>query len=96
MNTSTQYILEIARSFPCLRLKLEDWHPIQFDPDQFFEMMGYWSTGETLCGLFVLNVWNSGYAKSKGWTFNLMDFVGTADGGNKAALIRRLERPMLP
>ncbi|MGD0814301.1 MAG: hypothetical protein ABSA83_11910 [Verrucomicrobiota bacterium] len=93
---STKLILEVARSFPCLRIKLADWHPEKFDADHFCAMMGRWSTGETLCGLFVLNVWNPGYAESRGWTFNMLDFAGTADAGNRAALIHWLERPVWP
>jgi hypothetical protein len=34
-NTSTSYILELARSFPALERKLNHYHPDQFDADEF-------------------------------------------------------------
>lgn len=94
--TPGEYILALARSFPCLRHKLVGWKPEKFDADVLYKCSGPWSSGEKLCVLFVLNVWNPGYAKSQGWTFNLFDFVGTADIGNRAALQAWIDRPHWP
>ena len=94
---ATGIIVELIKSFPCLRIKVgSDWRPYEFEPDLFYENADCWSGGERLCVLFVLNVWNPGYAKHKGWTFNLFDFIGTADPGNRAALLKWCENPIWP
>jgi hypothetical protein len=92
----TDYILRLARSFPCLRSKIMDYRPAKFDPDAFHALMDAWSHGERLCGLFVLNVWNPVAAKSKGWQFDLMDFVGIVDAGNSLALEAWIRNPIFP
>jgi hypothetical protein len=95
-NTSTSYILDLARSFPALERKLNHYHPDRFDADEFHAMTRGWSTGERHLAMFILNVWNPGYAESKGWNFDFIAFVAMADGENKEALAGWLQHPYFP
>ncbi|HEY4415937.1 MAG TPA: hypothetical protein VGO57_09615 [Verrucomicrobiae bacterium] len=67
-----------------------------FDPDLFHEQIGVWSSGERLGALFLLNVWNPGYARDKGWFFNIMDAAGTFDPDNMGGIIEWLQHPIFP
>ena len=96
MERPTQIILRLARSFPCLERKLRSWHPTEFDPDQFYEIMTGASHGEVLCALFVLNVWNPADARKIGWHFDFFDFAEVADAENRAALMNWLSAPEWP
>jgi len=91
-----EYILALARSFPCLRSKLSHVTPETWDVDKFVASSAPWSTGETLCALFVANVWNPGWAKEQGWTFDLMRFLGNADTGNRTAFVNWCAKPYWP
>jgi len=97
MRSSEKFIWELIFSFPCLRIKFggRPWRH-EFDPDKLYEAAGLWSHGEWMCVLFVLNVWNPGYAKQKGWTFDLFEFLGVADQGNRAALLKWANKPVWP
>lgn len=97
MKASEEIIWRLILSFPCLRLKFTGgpW-PGPFDAEKLYGLSARWSTGERLCVLFVLNVWNPSYAKHKRWDFNLFDFVGTADDGNKEALLNWISKPEWP
>lgn len=87
----------LAQSIPVLAHKLgPDWMDKDFDPDRFYRGMDCWSTGERLAGLFLINVWNSGYAKSKGYTFNLFDAVGTLDTANLRPIAEWMLAPVWP
>src|SRR4051812_18295052 len=62
-------------------------HPVHkeelsFDPDIFAQMLGKCSSGERHCMLFILNVWNPGYAKDKGWQFDLFKAFDSLDYEN--------------
>lgn len=92
----TRLILEILRSFPCLRAKFGEWNPSKFRPDTFAAMLAGGSHGEILCGLFVLNIWNRSEANEKGWMFDLIEFAGTADIANRRALAAWLTDPTWP
>jgi hypothetical protein len=46
--------------------------------------------------LFILNVWNSGYAKNKGWTFDLFSALNGLDQGNREAIAWWLKHPIWP
>jgi hypothetical protein len=96
--TPDQIIFKLIRTFPCLAIKAHQWlaRTREFDPDKFHQLFECASTGETLCALFILNVWNPGYADSKGWTFNLFDFMGCADPGNRRALLDWMTKPYWP
>jgi hypothetical protein len=63
-NQSTERILRLARSFPCLARKLEGWHPAEFDPERFLALTDGWSHGELLCAMFIVSVWDPGSASS--------------------------------
>jgi len=57
MNQSpAEYILTLARSFPCLEPKLRWWKPSNFDADDFHDMTRAWSTSERHAVSFVLTV----------------------------------------
>jgi hypothetical protein len=95
-NKPAKTILALIRTFPCLEKKLRDWKPTDFDPDKLWPMMDGWSHGEILCGIFILNVWNPGYAKQKGWEFDVFDFTGVADDENRQAFTRWVHNPVWP
>jgi hypothetical protein len=92
----TQKIMAIANSFPCLRIKIDDYRPVSFDPDTFWRLMRGASPGERLCALFVLNVWNPSYAARKGWRFEFFEFAVTADSTNRELVIKWLIYPVWP
>ncbi len=103
-DNPTNYILALTQSFPCLKRKVnikacleKSVHPEpSFDPDKFMAQLDCASDGELLCALFVVNVWNPGYAKQKGWVFNFFDFMGTADAGNREAFLAWAQNPVWP
>jgi hypothetical protein len=96
LMTPSEKILNLIRSFPCLERKLRDWHPKTFQPEPFYAMASGWSHGEQLCANFLLNVWNPGEAKEKGWTLDFIDFAGIADPDSRDALMRWLKDPCWP
>jgi hypothetical protein len=96
MKNPTEYIMQLIYEFPCLVKKVQPWIPMEFDPDKFHSMLTGSSHGERLCGLFVLNVWNPGYATSKEWHFDLIEFAGTADYENRAVVMKWLAAPVWP
>jgi hypothetical protein len=65
-NQSTERILKLARTFPCLATKLAGWCPSQFDPEEFLSLTDGWSHGELLCAMFIVSVWDPGSAKLRG------------------------------
>jgi hypothetical protein len=92
------HIWDLILSFPCLRGKFGGqpaWGG-RFDPDKLHETSGPWSHGERLCVLFVLNVWNPGDARAKGWEFEFFDFAGIADHENKEVILNWLINPVWP
>ena len=96
MEIPTEKILRIIGEFPCLRKKVGTWRPVEFDADEFYAMLAGASHGEILCGLFVLNVWNPGYANTKGWVFDITDFAGTATYDNRLVVMKWLANPVWP
>ena len=96
MDSSSAYIWKLARSFPCLARKIPSNINKDFDADVFIDNAGGWSSGEIKCALFIVNVWNPSYAKSKEWRFDLFAFAGTADSANMAALQEWLSNPIFP
>lgn len=96
MITPSQYIFALINEFPCLVSKMRGWRDAEFDPDKFYAFTRGWSHGEKLCALFVLNVWNPGYAKQKKWKFDLFDFIGTVDAGNVAPVLEWMQNPYWP
>lgn len=96
--TPDQIIFTLIRSFPCLARKVCQRldRATGFDPDKFYRLFECSSSGEMLCALFILNVWSSSYAESKGWRFDLMAFMSTADDGNRKALLNWIAHPCWP
>ena len=92
----TEYILALARSFPCLEPKLRHWHPTQFDSNDFYWMIGGWSTSERHAALFILTVWNPGYARKKKWTFDVVEAVSCLDPCNRLPIVQWMARPYYP
>ncbi len=88
--------MALAESFPCLRIKIEEYHPARFDPDTFWRLMRGASSGERLCALFVLNVWSPVYAARKGWKFDLFEFAVTADSTNRELVCEWITYPDWP
>ncbi len=95
-QTPTQYILALARSFPSLEPKLRFWNPAVFDADDFYVSSRPWSNGERSLAHFVLTVWNPGYARQKGWTFDLVDVADSLGAEDRAALFQWVMRPVYP
>jgi hypothetical protein len=96
MKNPTEYIFQLIAEFPCLSKKMGTWRPVEFDADLFYAMLTGASHGEILCGLFVLNVWNPGYAAAKGWVFDITDFAGTATFDNRVVVMKWLADPVWP
>jgi hypothetical protein len=94
--TPSEYILALARSFPCLRSKLLGWKQSGFDADLFHDMMRGWSTSERHAGLFILTVWNPHYACRKRWTFDLVEAVSSLDAVNREPIIEWMLNPFYP
>ncbi len=97
MNPSpTEYILALARSFPCLEPKLRWWKPRGFDAEDFHDMTRAWSTSERHAVSFVLTVWNPGYAREKQWTFDAVEAVSSLDPINRMPILEWMAQPYYP
>lgn len=92
----TEYILALARSFPCLQRKLQWWHPANFDAEVFHGMMGGWSSSERQAAYFVLTVWNPDYARERDWTFDLVEAASCLDPVNRGPILAWLNQPYYP
>jgi hypothetical protein len=95
-QTPTEFILGLARSFPCLETKLRGWNPKIFDADAFHYRTRGWSSSERQSAHFVLTVWNPSYARQRGWTFDLVDAVSLLDSANRTPLLAWIARPYYP
>lgn len=77
-------------------------HPIRgaaettFDPDKFAKRLGVVSSGERHAMLWLLNVWNPTYAKSKGWNFDLFSAFSSLDGENIVGIAEWIINPQWP
>lgn len=67
-----------------------------FDPDKFAARLDHYSAGERHMMLWILNVWNPHYARSKGWTFDLFKALDSLDQANRQAIATWMERPIFP
>jgi hypothetical protein len=56
------------------------------DSDKFSVYLRNCSPGQRHMFLWILNVWNPGYAKSKGWDFDLFDALCSLDSQNREAI----------
>lgn len=59
---------------------------LTFDADRYAKTVDACSTYTRHMRLFILNVWNPGYAKSKGWTFDLFAALRGLDDNNSRAI----------
>lgn len=96
--TPTETILKIAHSIPVLSAKLKDieYHPTKFNPRQFYEMMGPWSSGERISGLFVIHVWSPALLDEWGEPFVLQDAVQRLSPPQRDAIAAWVKNPILP
>lgn len=69
---------------------------LTFDADKYAETLYQCSDYTTHMRLWILNVWNSGYAKSKGWDFNLFKALNGLDDNNRRAIAWFLRNPIWP
>jgi len=90
------YIHQLAQSFPCLRNKIPTRLWDEFDPNHFKEQMAGWSSGEYNAGLFILNVWNPGYARARNWHFDAVLAIESWDQGNRFAFTAWCLKPYFP
>ncbi len=93
--TPTDYILALARSFPCLRPKINFWKG-EFDANVFHGMIGGWSSSERHAAFFILSVWNPHYARQRRWTFDLVEAVSSLDSVNRAPILAWIQQPYYP
>jgi hypothetical protein len=96
MNQAQEQIKRLTESFPCLRSKFHNYNFGDFDPDALWKASGVWSKGERLCLAFVLNVWTGNRPRQEWFPFDLLEFIATADSGNKAAVINWIVKPYWP
>jgi hypothetical protein len=92
----TQVILQIARSFPLLRSKLEDYNPERFHPQDLYEMSAGWSTSEIHLRNFVLTSWSPVWAKQKKCTFDLIAALDRFDDTNRQILAKWIATQCFP
>jgi hypothetical protein len=73
-------------------------HPneLTFDPDLYAETLHQCSDGENYMRLFILNVWNPSYARTKGWTFDLFAATRVLDQNNLEAIGEIIRHPTWP
>lgn len=69
---------------------------LTFDPDLYAKTLEACSDGQRHMRLFILNVWNPHYARSKGWTFDLFKAVRVLDGNNLEAVADIIRHPVWP
>ena len=76
-------------------------HPLRqeeltFDAPKFACEIDSWSAGEQHAALWLLNVWNPGWAKTEGHRFDLFAAVGTLDSSNLNAIAGWMVNPVWP
>ena len=69
---------------------------LAFDADRYAKTLYECSDYTTHMRLWILNVWNSGYAKSKGWHFDLFKALNGLDDNNRRAIAWFLQNPIWP
>lgn len=96
LHEPTRKILRVINSFPCLAERLKGWQPERFNPNTIISLLPEFSSGERVCALFILTIWDPAAAKGKPWEFNLMDFMKKADLEHRRALQDWMENPEWP
>ena len=69
---------------------------LSFDPDEYAKTLYNCSDYTTHMRLWILNVWNSSYARSQGWHFDLFKALNGLDDGNHRAIAKFLQFPTWP
>jgi hypothetical protein len=91
-----RFVIEVVNRFPSLR---NSPHLMPWSAEKFAR---YWRTSGAITGgsghavAFVLNVWNSEWAVSHRWPFNIVRAMGTWDHAHRRAFMEWCERPYLP
>lgn len=67
-----------------------------FNADKFASRLHACSDGQRHMILWILNVWNPGYARSQGWHFDFFKALGTLDQGNREAIRWWMQSPVWP
>lgn len=67
-----------------------------FDADRYALTVDDCSTYTRHMRLFILNVWNPGYARSKGWTFDLFQALRGLDDNNSRAIAWFVKQQVWP
>ena len=78
-----------------------DRHPkdsltLTFNADKFASRLDACSDGQRHMILWILNVWNPGYARSQGWDFDFFKALGTLDQDNREAIRWWMQIPVWP
>jgi hypothetical protein len=95
MNPQT-YIFHLGCSFPSLRSRFESMPPGTFDADRLAEELGVLSHGERHAALFLLNVWNPGYARENAWHFDAVEALAVWDEPHRRAFLAWAAHPLFP
>lgn len=69
---------------------------MEFNPDAYALTLDACSEYTRHMRLWILNVWNSSYAKSKGWHFDLFKAARGLDDNNRRAIAWHLRNPIQP
>jgi hypothetical protein len=91
--TYKEAMLELARSFPCLNHKFEDW--TEWDSNRLDKVSAPWSEGELHAVRFLLCVWNPGSEWRRG-KFDLVTAFGCLDYENRQPIIDWASDPWWP
>lgn len=95
MSKATVFICALIRSFPCFADRI-DVTPETWDTDILSDQLGVFSSGERHAALFILCVWNPGYAESQGWKFDVLEAMGVWDLRHRAAFLNWAQNPYWP
>jgi hypothetical protein len=90
------YILQLCATLPTISHRVRNWDIDDWDVDKFMQSYGVASSGERYAMLFVANVWNPGYAREQGWTFDMIEAAGTLDSTHRRAIMTWLANPRFP
>lgn len=91
---AADYITTLALSFPSLQRFTP--RPEKWDVDEFARKAGTASTGERHAIMFVVCIWNPGYAESKGWKFDALDALASWDSKHRNAFNTWAAKPYWP
>lgn len=70
--------------------------PELWDIDRFMQPLGVAGSGHRAALCFIASVWNPGYARENGWTFDVMDALSCWDSSMRAAFCAWAANPFWP